>query len=247
MERPTNPEESAKRKARVRADIDASVDKLTDDVNATVGGPPSDDASKEDWNSYMNLFMGEIGRRDAERARQSWNQLAKANKCVDNMRKRLFSMVGSGEQEDESFKGPADGPTNTAPNKSQGDRSRPARSQGVELGPLAVSLDSHPQKDATEVKHTRPSEQERALTRDQAARVLETLSDPSTFMEESTETPPPRNVLDYAETAIVGQQSPPSRKRRRNGVENLESNLGTKWEAHVDEEGHRPSRKGRNP
>ncbi|KAL7624294.1 hypothetical protein AAE478_005854 [Parahypoxylon ruwenzoriense] len=247
VDRPTNPEESAKRRAKIRASIDNSVNRLTDDINTTVGGPPADDASREDWDRYLNNFMGEMNRRDYERAENSWIQLAKAEKFVKQMGKKTFRMVGDDKEENASS-------GELASTRPALQRDRSGRSQATQRknlgadtpGNLGIATDARPPKRSLEMEQTGENERQATFTPDKAAAALAALATtPQPKNKDGGVGLPSQNTPPPPKKAPGSRDSLPPKKKRRSGVENLEVNLGVKWDVQVDEQGHRPARGAR--
>ncbi|KAI0142452.1 hypothetical protein F4776DRAFT_612085 [Hypoxylon sp. NC0597] len=195
-----NPIEAAK-----RANVDASVQKYMADINRAVGGSPPSNASREDWNSYLDAFMNEKRRRDKEDEENSWSELAKATRYVERMKQPVHPM-SSGSEEDDLLK-------------------------ALESTMPGWQEDQSERRQTT--KHSPRERPKKAEEDNEQKTILGSANLPGSLMSDTT--PPLRS----AHTA----EGHKPKKRRRTGVEILESDLGKKWEPRVDLYGHRPARR----
>lgn len=195
-----NPIEAAK-----RANVDASVQKYMADINRAVGGSPPSNASREDWNSYLDAFMNEKRRRDKEDEENSWSELAKATRYVERMKQPVHPM-SSGSEEDDLLK-------------------------ALESTMPGWQEDQSERRQTT--KHNPRERPKKAEEDNEQKTILGSANLPGSLMSDTT---PPLRSAHTPE----GQKP---KKRRRTGVEILESDLGKKWEPRVDLYGHRPARR----
>ncbi|OTA54882.1 hypothetical protein K449DRAFT_388898 [Hypoxylon sp. EC38] len=132
-----NPVEAAK-----RANVDASVQKYMADINHAVGGSPPSNASREDWNRYLDAFMSEKRRRDKEDEENSWSELAKATRYVERM-KQPVQLASSGTEEDNILKTP--GSTTSGWQKDQSEKRQAAKHSPKEKSKKAEENDGQQQ------------------------------------------------------------------------------------------------------
>ncbi|KAI1418008.1 hypothetical protein F5Y13DRAFT_150355 [Hypoxylon sp. FL1857] len=219
-----NPIEAAR-----RANIDASVQKYMDDVDRAIGGPPSNDTSREDWDRYLDAFMNEKRRRDNEDEENSWPELAKAIQYVEGMKQQI-QPVSSGSEEDSLLKTIG----YTTPVKQECRRER------------RQATKKNPRERLRQEKQTEEGKQQQTILKDDRAgkeRGIQTLADnPSSSSTNAAGDPVPTTIPPYLTYKSEGE---PAKKRRRTGAEILESDLGKNWEPRVDLNGHRPARRAK--
>ncbi|KAI1461191.1 hypothetical protein F4805DRAFT_316289 [Annulohypoxylon moriforme] len=103
-----------------------SVRKHIASVNQAIGGRPSKDASKEEWDVYLDKFMTENNRQSHEDAEKSWVQYRKAKAFVDKMGQRPFQALDNDSDEDEGIVS-----TKPAKQKGQTERGEAAPKNGL--------------------------------------------------------------------------------------------------------------------
>ncbi|KAI0843301.1 hypothetical protein F5Y06DRAFT_1452 [Hypoxylon sp. FL0890] len=206
--------------------VDSSVQRYMDDINHAVGGSPSDNASREDWDRYLDAFMNEKQRRDAEDDKNSWPQLTKASQYVERMKQQAQPARNHGEEH---------GLLRTIGYTVAGrHEDKTERRQTTKKNPK-----ERPRKD----KRAEEDKQQASLMDNQAGKGRGTqalangsLSSSADAPRGSMSTTPPIHPAHTSE----GEHT---KKRRRTGAEILESDLGKNWEPHVDSYGHRPARR----
>ncbi|KAI2625310.1 hypothetical protein GGS26DRAFT_197017 [Hypomontagnella submonticulosa] len=240
MDHSINQTESAKQKARNKANIDNSVKRLTQEVDDEVGGKPPDDASIEAWDRYLNDFMEAMQRRDEEHAKNSWTQLGKAEQFINKMRQQEFRLVGDNIAEGTLPR--SSGSTVSHQRKGRTERNRAVKPTNKNRGPVELShgvCGVGSREISRQTERVEESERQAAPIDNPFARspsMLQNSKQPgsSTAAKHTLSSDP----VDIAE----GRDDQRPMKKRRSGPAALESNLGKNWEPHVDAEGHRPSR-----
>ncbi|KAI2473475.1 hypothetical protein F4781DRAFT_442076 [Annulohypoxylon bovei var. microspora] len=203
-----------------RSSDSASMKKYIASVNRAVGGPPSKDASRKDWDQYVNKFMTENWRRGDEEAENSWTELEKSEGFIKKMGQQRFRLLGNNSDEDELPKTIQ----STTPAKQGGQ---------VERNRVTPKKDS--KKGARQEKQVGENRQHAPNAKAQVTKPA--TASPTTLPHD----PDANGSLADAPQAQTGKKT----KRRRTGLEILQSSLGKNWEPMVDEEGHRPTRKAK--
>ncbi|KAI1210691.1 uncharacterized protein F4807DRAFT_55891 [Annulohypoxylon truncatum] len=193
-----------------------SVRKHIANVHRTIGGRPPKNCPLEVWDEYYKKFKAENDRQGVESAENSWTQLAKGEQFIEKMRHRPFPQFGNSSEEDELPKGVL--PAIPATRRGQTERSQATSKKDL-------------RKSAQPVKSATGNGQQVSKAEDEAAASLTALAQAQPAKQSSADSPQ--------------AQSDMKPKRRRTGPESLRSSLGKNWEAQVDEDGHRPARRGR--
>ncbi|KAI6088931.1 hypothetical protein F4821DRAFT_232570 [Hypoxylon rubiginosum] len=209
----------AKQKAERDAAQEARIQKVIENANAKIGGRVNEGATPEENGRLLNAFVAEVYREDPER---DWPMLTKGNKFIEEMRKQPFKLLYTDEDEDEEVESTR--------------RQRRAPRKAVEP--------PKPRKRTREPEQPKEDVQSATFTVDEAAKVIQTLAQapqPNGKKEEKTAAAP----ISTSTTADAppSHDVPPPKKKRR--TDNLESNLGKKWDARVDEFGRRATRGAR--
>ncbi|KAI1139516.1 hypothetical protein F5Y05DRAFT_325379 [Hypoxylon sp. FL0543] len=211
-----------------RLNISSSVQRYMDDINRAVGGSPPENASRKDWDRYLDAFMTEKLRRDDEDDKNSWPELAKANQYVEKMKQQVRSARNNGEENSLLRSNGY-----TVPDRHEDRRERRQATKKT------------PKEKPRQHKRGEEDKQQAILADNRAGkgrgsqvRVNSPLLSSVRASWGSMSTSPPPSSAHTSE----GEQS---KKRRRTGAEILESDLGKNWEPQVDQYGHRPARKVR--
>ncbi|KAI1381660.1 hypothetical protein F4677DRAFT_440873 [Hypoxylon crocopeplum] len=215
MHQETGSTQAVKQRVRINDSIDASAKRFMDEVGAAVGGQPADNAPKEDWNRYLENWTAEKRRRDEEDGKKSWAQLTKAEQFTKKMGEQQFQLVSPGLEEEIP-------PRPIEPTMAS--QLRDWTMEGMGLGAGAEDGSVQTRKRTRETSQAEGNEPVATSTNNQA-----------TMM--GTDGPPPNGAPP---SAVNGR-----RLKRRRRMDNLESDLGRKWEPRVDEDGHRPTRRVR--
>ncbi|KAI8961081.1 hypothetical protein F5Y11DRAFT_242576 [Daldinia sp. FL1419] len=207
-----------------RSDHRSPEDRLLEEAIAEAGGEPADDASKEDWDRYLGNCINALDQRSAS---SSWPQLEKAEQFIKKMGQAPFRRRGYSSDEDDP---PKDGtPTPPDEQKVKAEKGQNDQNGQNENSQVTTTLPEGCRKMAESRKYIV-----------QAAEKLDELKD----VEKSTKRNDMKASASKAfppDSAADHNASP--RKKRRTVLDSLESDLGKNWDVHVDEQGHRPTRK----
>ncbi|KAI1106789.1 hypothetical protein F4804DRAFT_329984 [Jackrogersella minutella] len=206
--------------AKQRTNTDASVKKYIADIDRAVGGPPSDSASKETWDIYVDAFINEKNRRDEEEARNSWTQLAKAEQFIEKMSHQPFRLLGhSSDNED-----------------------RPKAAESITPGRTTKKSST---KKPQQAKQIEENAQSSTTTDSKTAASNGASSNGKAAAKRTRRKSDSIPLLNPAEASEPQSGPRPYKKKRRSGPETLASQLGKNWEPQVDEQGHRPTRRAK--
>ncbi|KAI1635481.1 hypothetical protein F4809DRAFT_613934 [Biscogniauxia mediterranea] len=223
MNRTNSSSPPLKQKSKEDATWIAGVQQAMRSFQVKAGGPPKSD-SKEDQQRYERNYTNAWAVREAEKP---WSQLEQAEKFVKNMGKDLFEYPRKNREAKDPFHG------------------------GGMVGYQWVSEATTKSRLKRDTLQT-PRGKTRSKTTAQNARSninstgkrkLNTRTSESTLEEVAGESRDPD--LNPEATAAPASSQPVGtlpQKRRRRMADNLASDLGEKWKAHVDEYGHRPAR-----
>ncbi|KAI1488845.1 hypothetical protein F5X96DRAFT_643351 [Biscogniauxia mediterranea] len=225
MNRTNSSSPPLKQKSKEDATWNAGVQQAVRSFQVKAGGPPKSD-SKEDQQRYERNYTNAWVVREAEKP---WSQLEQAEKFVKNMRKDVFEYPRNNREAKDPFH------------------------RGGMVGYQWVSEATTKSRLKRDTLQT-PCGKTRSKTTAQNAssninstgkRKLNTKTLESVLEEVAGESrDPDRNPEVALEPAPALSQpvGTPPKKRRRRMADNLATDLGEKWKAHVDEHGHRPTR-----
>ncbi|KAI1780417.1 hypothetical protein F4818DRAFT_395652 [Hypoxylon cercidicola] len=218
--------EARLRKARKKAGDDAAsearINKLIEDTNAKIGFRVNEGDSKEENARRLNLFVAEIYKKDPKK---DWPILTKAEEFIENMKKQPFKLLNPNDKDDDDDQ-PQVGFQQRKTSRNTTERAK------------------HQKRRLYEPEQPKEKGQPSSSAMDQPAKTTKTPAHGSQPRgrkgEHDTALPTPTSNPTDASTSLGASQ--PKKKRR---TENLETNLGSKWDVHVDEWGHRPARSGK--
>ncbi|XXG97773.1 hypothetical protein Hte_004085 [Hypoxylon texense] len=231
---PAEPTEEQLRKAKQKAEDDARIDKLIKETERKIGGPVNEGGSLEENERRLNKFLVEIYKGDPKK---DWPILTEAENYVESMRTMPFKLRHTSDEEEDEEE------------DERKWRKEVAKTiEGMKRGRDALRRLKRGLSEETE-QPTSSAKAQAAKTTQTSANALQPRSSKGKGKQKATRTavptpaalPMPAAVptVNSAEASTNASESQPKKKRR---MENLDSSLGSKWDAHVDEFGHRPAR-----
>ncbi|KAI1766427.1 hypothetical protein GGR53DRAFT_486037 [Hypoxylon sp. FL1150] len=212
------------KKARQKAEKDAAqearIQQLIEDTNVKIGGRVNECATPEENGRLLDAFVAEIYKEDTKK---DWPMLDKGIKFIEAMKKCPFRLLYTDEEDEEQYE-------EDLTHKHTGGTTRK----------LAEQL--RPRKRSRKPEQPEQSAQPASLAMGEAAKVYQTMaqaSQPNGNKEEEKTAAAPVSTCTTVDAPSSLDESRPMKKRR---IDNLESNLGKKWDARVDEFGRRSTR-----
>ncbi len=233
--------QSARPISRTNANIDASVSKFTDEITAPIGGEPARNARTRRRSRYIEQ---KARRHEAD---TKWPQIQNAKQYIDNMGQKKSHTVGTSGEVAEPRKSI----------KTTKERRRQiSQRNGWTTGEMDLKAEANvddASKNVASRKRRRGmdqagnSEQPETPTKNRAMITVKVGAiRPKPTNAGETPAPVSTTLSPNSEDNPDGESNSRSpKKRRRTLGYDLESDLGKKWEAQIDEEGHRPARKAK--
>ncbi|KAI1498625.1 hypothetical protein F5X99DRAFT_392891 [Biscogniauxia marginata] len=202
----------------------AGLQQAARDLEHRAGGPPKSD-SKEDQQRFERSYLRAFLRRGEEKP---WTQLEQAQRFVENMSRDTFEYPRKNKDYKESCPVGMKGylrldeqVLRSQPSRDVPRHERNLRRKRSKLTAQITNSKLNQDKKITQKTTSAPPQEEETL---------KAVADPSG----------PHPDLEATSPQLA---STPPRKKRRTVADKLASDLGEKWKAHVDEHGHRPTRK----
>ncbi|KAI0182016.1 hypothetical protein GGR52DRAFT_527111 [Hypoxylon sp. FL1284] len=239
----------AKKKLEDDAVTDARITKLIEQTNAKIGGRVNEGKTKEENADLLNHFVAEMYREDPN----DWPMLKEGQEFIKQMGKSNFALVGSVDEDDADDDRTVNLRSRTldAPMEGQPRRGRRKPDQAkedeqlnrVEDGEQPTPLAKDRPVMTKETKAAAMKEQKTATVKQQTTTAV-TRETTTTVTREETRPPTPAPLSPARKPRETPASSAePRRKKRR--MDDLSTNFGSAWDAHVDEQGHRPGRSSR--
>ncbi|KAI5925479.1 hypothetical protein F4810DRAFT_52419 [Camillea tinctor] len=191
-------------------------------LEAMAGGPAKSD-SKEDEADYLNRITEAWLTRQAQKP---WPQLEQGQKFIKNMSKDLFEYPRQSRETKETSH------THTGTVSEAMLRSQPNRDVPPLAKPRAKKTSRSAGSKANATGKRKPSPKKSGVSSPEEGPFSQTAAEPGDGDGEAGTAAVPSQQADAT----------PAKKKRRTSADNLASDLGEKWKAHVDEHGHRPTR-----
>ncbi|KAI4859608.1 hypothetical protein F4820DRAFT_453716 [Hypoxylon rubiginosum] len=233
----TEPTEAQLRKAVQKAQDDAAeeirINKLIEETERKIGGPVNEGGSKEENKRRLDAFVREIYKEDPKK---DWPILTKAEEFIEKMKKQPFRLLHTSDDDEDD--------------EEEVRRQRKARKDIAELVQAQKRLQAEEDLEPEQgLEPEQPTEigQSSSSSKDQAAKTTQmsayaSHSSSSKGKQHATSATPATPTIPTSNEADAGPSRNESQPKKKRRMDNLESTLGSKWDAHVDEFGHRPAR-----